>query len=255
MAQSEVFEPTTVTAMAVAVRIDEQAIRDLVEAYPLDALDYDEDYDCIVCAACEVRLEPWQVATHVQLKTHAEAIEAREGISTDGVPITLNGQPMLFDTSCIFPRTIFGAGRMLYDDTLGCLLTPDITGAVDLRANHEYTVVEFELLHAAPESQPLMTQPLRSMHYFSAEPRTKQAQLTTSMFHVKHESSATALLGQYWKRRQSELREETMAAAGKGTVRKDESRRTRRLRARQRNLSLATAFEGVQHEEPPQAAL
>ena len=58
---------------------------------------------------------------------------------------------MLLDSFVVFPATMFGVGRWLFDDVWRVLLIPDILGAVVLRQRHRYTIVEF----AAPIQDPV----------------------------------------------------------------------------------------------------
>uniref|UniRef100_A0A7S1R5U3 Uncharacterized protein n=1 Tax=Neobodo designis TaxID=312471 RepID=A0A7S1R5U3_NEODS len=165
------LDPGEPTAMSLTVRVTDGVLRSVAQGYAADGIVFDEDTCCLVCAACQRTLEAWQVAAHVELDSHLEAMDAGDGIVSDGVPIVLNGEPMLLDSSCIFPRTMFGAGRALFDDTLGCVMAPDITGAVDVQADHEYTVVEFAVPLSDPEAPIVSAKPPKPMKYFSAVPQ------------------------------------------------------------------------------------
>lgn len=151
-------------AVAVSVRVGTADLRAVARELAADGVCYDSEDEELVCAACSRSLRPWQAAAHVRLPEHAAAVDAREGWDR-GTPVTISGQQMLLDCSCVFPRTMFGAGRVLYDDTLHCLLLPDVTGAVELTPHHEYTVVEMLPTHDTTATLP--NGPRRRMHYFT----------------------------------------------------------------------------------------
>lgn len=213
-------EEHAAVSMAVAVRVTEAQAKATAAAYADDGIDYDEENGCIVCAACMRQLEPWQVDGHVALPEHAAAFEEGEGLISDGLSVTINGIPMLLDCSLVFPRVMFGAGRQLYDDTLGCLLAPDITGAVDLRPGHEYTVVEFRVPNTVAARPPHTRKPVRYMNYFAAgaEPAVTTATRRTALGcgdAVPRDATAASLLAQYWVRREKKQQARCYSASGR----------------------------------------
>jgi hypothetical protein len=93
------------------------------------------------------RIPWWDVPRHVACPRHqhAMALNAHMAASTHGCRITLNGARLVSDAVCLYPEACFGAGRLLYNDTVGALMMPDVTGAVQLTHGHSYTVVELDL--------------------------------------------------------------------------------------------------------------
>ena len=193
--QLDAGEPTT---MAVSVRVTENVLRELAFGYANDGIVFDEDAATLVCAACHQALEGWQVAGHVDLGSHKDALDAGDGAVSDGVAVTINGESMLLDCSCLYPRTMFGAGRALYDDTIGCLIAPDITGAVDMRAGHEYTVVEFAVPLPDPEVPVIAKKPPAAMNYFSVVPPKGHSTQTST---PKSNASVSSVLSRFWSSR------------------------------------------------------
>ncbi len=153
-----------------AVNFTRKLLVHVAQIYAPDGIEFiDDGHDdeVLSCVVCEQELEAWQVCAHVESVAHSRAVEARSGLDTAGTAVEINGVPLLLDNSCIFPRTMFGAGRQLYDDTLGCIVMPDVTGAVDLYSGHHYTVVEFDVPHSAETLPPLTTKVPKHVKYFS----------------------------------------------------------------------------------------
>lgn len=84
--------------------------------------------------------DPEDVVDHLLSTEHISVLEVHVLQITEFLPVTINGLSMLLDHHCIFPRTMFGAGCSVYDQTLGMLLTVDICGAVRLFPHHAYVV-------------------------------------------------------------------------------------------------------------------
>jgi hypothetical protein len=140
--------------MSFAAKVPASLLRRLAERYAADGIHYERDADAhpdaddeeedgeLCCAPCGVALEASQLREHVASAAHAAGVDEQEGVA-DGVEVSVNGRTMVLDHHAVFPETIFGAGRLLYSNTLKCLLPADVCGAVELAAGHEYTVVEF----------------------------------------------------------------------------------------------------------------
>lgn len=235
LASAEEFVPTR---MAVTVHVTLQLLHNLAAQYGDHGIEFDTDNDTLVCVACSTALEAWQVDAHVRLPSHCVAVESREGLVDEGTEVTINGIPMLLDSSCIFPRTMFGAGRILFDDTLKCLIAPDVTGAVDLRSGHEYTVVEMNMKHSDPERFPLSRARPRSMAYFVAQPRENPSRRNRS------EPTVASTLRTYWdsqaklKKKRKEKQDAALTSSAPFTVTLSAGhRRERRLSRRRARMS------------------
>jgi hypothetical protein len=101
-----------------------------------------------------IGLDTDDVVDHLASLDHVSAMEVHVLQIAEFLPVTINGIAMLLDHHCIFPRTMFGAGCSMYDQTLGMLLTVDICGAVRLFPNHNYLVSRLLVPpHDAPERE------------------------------------------------------------------------------------------------------
>lgn len=98
--------------------------------------------------------DPMEALRHIQSPSHLTRVELHLLHLQEFCPIELNGIAMLLDHHVIFPASFFGPGRLLYDDTLGMAIAPDITGAVKLFPNHRYTVAQMMIpdVHRVPDT-------------------------------------------------------------------------------------------------------
>ena len=92
------------------------------------------------------------VRRHLGSSEHVGNVEVSELAVEEFCLVEINGIRMALDHHVVFPAAMFGAGRTLYDETVGCLLTVDACGGITLFSQHRYTVVELmlPLREAAP---------------------------------------------------------------------------------------------------------
>ncbi|RNE97238.1 hypothetical protein TraAM80_09419 [Trypanosoma rangeli] len=81
------------------------------------------------------------ILEHCALKRHMLLMEKVLAIA-QYCPVEIHGRYMLLDHHCVYPTVMFGKGRLLLDETLGCLIPEDVCGGVKLVPRHKYTVVE-----------------------------------------------------------------------------------------------------------------
>ncbi|AAZ11212.1 class I transcription factor A, subunit 6 [Trypanosoma equiperdum] len=121
----------------------------LAEQFSRQGIQYEESTDVLWCSLCtkadslEIisRATVEDVLEHCRLRQHLLLME-KETVKEHYCPVEINGRSFLLDHNCVYPSTMFGKGRMLLDDTLGCVMTEDVCGGVKLLPRHKYTVVE-----------------------------------------------------------------------------------------------------------------
>ncbi|KAG8346550.1 hypothetical protein TRVL_02617 [Trypanosoma vivax] len=139
---------------------------------------YEESSDTLWCSLCttaqklEIITAPTKenVLEHCKQKRHLLCME-KEMLKEYYCPVEINGRRMLLDHNCIYPAVMFGRGRMLLDDTLGCIMAVDVCGGVKLIPRHKYTVVE---LIISPSTAPVPTEP----EYYVERPIRSRKYLT-----------------------------------------------------------------------------
>ena len=110
------------------------------------------DLPVFYCKYCNRQLLPFEVTEHVRTSSHTIAKDESENIPSHGCPIVLHGRPLLLDHHVIFVDTMFGKNVMLFDDTIGAIVLPDITLGVQLCPGHEYSLVKFRMVqHSSPD--------------------------------------------------------------------------------------------------------
>jgi hypothetical protein len=92
------------------------------------------------------------VFEHIASTKHLDRVEAGDPSSStcglagqEWIPVEINGMPMVLDCHVVYPATMFGSGRVLYDHSLGAVVAPDICGGVRLLPRHSYSVCAFVL--------------------------------------------------------------------------------------------------------------
>jgi hypothetical protein len=103
------------------------------------------NFQIFYCNFCKKHLTPAQVASHVQRAAHIAAKDDAENAPSFGCPIVLHGRPMILDHHVVFPHSMFGSGAMMFDDTIGAVVLPDASKAVQLCPGHEYSIIRFHI--------------------------------------------------------------------------------------------------------------
>lgn len=82
------------------------------------------------------------VEAHLACAEHVSNLEVHILHVHEFLPVAINGVPMLLDHHCVFPSAMFGSGRVVYDVSLGMVLSADVCGAVRLFPHHHYRVIQ-----------------------------------------------------------------------------------------------------------------
>nr|CCC90377.1 unnamed protein product [Trypanosoma congolense IL3000] len=133
--------------------------RELALQFKRQGMCYDEVADVLWCSLCTnseklVVLSGStveKVLEHCKTRRHLHLMQDVT-MKKHHCPVEINGRKILLDHICIYPATMFGRGKMLLDDTLGCVIAVDVCGGVKLVPRHKYTVVEFVL---SPSKAPI----------------------------------------------------------------------------------------------------
>ncbi|EAN90750.1 hypothetical protein, conserved [Trypanosoma cruzi] len=127
----------------------------LADQFRRQGIRYEEASGILWCSLCtnakgleiiEVESKD-SVLEHCALKRHLIFMEKQLAMD-QYCPVEINGCYMLLDHHCVYPAVMFGRGRLLLDDTLGCLIPEDVCGGVKLFPRHKYTVVELIIPHS-----------------------------------------------------------------------------------------------------------
>ncbi|RNF02763.1 uncharacterized protein Tco025E_08365 [Trypanosoma conorhini] len=121
----------------------------LAEQFRSQGIRYEDTSGFLWCSLCTTAEGPGiiEVASkdcvleHCALKRHMLLMEKMFAIA-QYCPVEINGRYMLLDHHCVYPTAMFGKGRLLLDETLGCLISEDVCGGVKVFPRHKYTVVE-----------------------------------------------------------------------------------------------------------------
>ncbi|EPY17980.1 hypothetical protein STCU_10279 [Strigomonas culicis] len=129
----------------------------LAQQFAVQGVTCDAAEQQLFCAMCQgaaggarVPLEASAEAVllHCSGRAHLVAYEQIHAeVLREWCPVELHGHRMLLDHHCVYPRAMFGPGRLLMDDSIanGMLLAEDVCGGVALLPLHRYTVTELAL--------------------------------------------------------------------------------------------------------------
>jgi hypothetical protein len=105
------------------------------------------------------------VVRHLGSSGHVGRVEVRDLCIEEFCPVEINGIRMALDNHAVFPSAMFGTGRTLYDETIGCLLTVDACGGISLFPQHRYTIVDLAIPEEARDPKPPRLCSARFRHF------------------------------------------------------------------------------------------